>query len=281
MKSTKPKPVTWQAVCESCAAVAGTGTTIAELAAFGACGACGQPTKPQRVKSPGRKRHHGGLTRKKYMDPATLLAFRKFMESRAKARGSRRAWTDYVIVEILARTGMRAGELVSAQEHRERYLRIQDVVLDADDPSIFVADGKGSVSRTIRISQDDGEGHPAGWRSMRDILAWYIGEYRKGCPPDAPLITGKEDRVMPYHTLNYYKCKLWSGEYEQETGDTLGLTALTCHVFRHSFSIDFLAKTNNDFRALAEVLGHSDPSVTMRIYAHVTEAKWREYANKM
>lgn len=270
MRTTKPKPPSWQAVCASCGAVAGVGTTIAELAAFGACPACGRPTEPQRVKAPGRKRHHGGLTRRKFLDPATLLAFRRFMERRAKSRASRLAWTDYVIVEILARTGMRAGELVSAQEHRDRYLRIADVVLDAEDPSIDIPDGKGGVSRTVKISP-----------GLRDLLAWYIQEHRCDCPPDAPLICGATNTVMSYHALNWYKCKRWSAEYEQETGKTLGLKALSCHVFRHSFAVDWIKKNGHNYVALAEILGHASPDVTMRIYCHTTSEDMRAAANRM
>ena len=270
MRNTKPATPIWQAVCTSCRMVAGTGTTIAALAAFGRCTTCGQPTEPKREKTARPKRHHGGLTRKKYLDPETLLSFRKFMGDRAKERNSRRAWTDYVIVEILARTGLRAGELVRGEEHPNRYLRIEDVVLDERDPAINIVEGKGNVSRVVKISP-----------SLRGLLAWYISEFRADAAPDAALIeTEWGGTALSYSSLNGAKCKLWAREYEQKVGP-LGLTSLSAHVFRHSMSLVFLEKTNNNYRALADILGHASPAITMSVYSHTTEKQSREFADRM
>jgi len=175
-----------------------------------------------------------------------------------------------VIVEILSRTGLRAGELVRSEEHPERYLRIGDVVLDERDPAINVAEGKGGVSRVVKIA-----------KSLSHLLAWYITEFRSDAGPDAPLIETEwgSGTALSYSSLNGAKCKLWAREYEQKIGP-LGLT-LTCHTFRHSFSVDFLAKNANDYRALAEVLGHANPAITMAVYCHTTEGKARQYADRM
>ncbi|RPJ38493.1 MAG: site-specific integrase, partial [Planctomycetaceae bacterium] len=252
----------------ACNTVAGQGQTLAELAQWPTCASCGTANVPRtRKPGTGSKRHHGGLTRKKYLDPDTLRAFRQWMAARAKERNDRRAYTDWIIVEILSRTGLRAGELVSTQEHPDRYLRIADLVLTEADPSIEVKVGKGRVSRVVRIST-----------SLAKLLAWYVAEYRKGAGPDDPVICSERCSTVPAQYRSFdVKLKTWTRQYG---ADKLGLT-LRGHVFRHSFAVDFLLKNNNDYVALAEILGHSDASVTMTVYCHTTDGRARQMAERM
>lgn len=266
---------TQYAVCPACRITVGEGMTLAELAKHTTCPQCSGPTVVRAYKPTAKpKRHHGGMTRRKYLDPETLLEFRKWMALRAKQRKSYRAHTDHLLVEILARTGLRAGEIVSTAWHPDRYLRIGDLVLIGGDPAIEVKAGKGNVSRVVRIAS-----------SLAALVTWYRDTYRDGAGPDEPLIVSIRNPKLAarYRTLDC-KCKMWSREYAEYVarngGRPLGLI-LRAHVFRHSFSVDFLQKNNYDYRALAEVLGHADPSVTMSTYCHTSEGKARVYADNM
>lgn len=262
------------AVCPACKVVVGEGATLGELAPHAICRECSGPTVV-RARPPGQrtaKRHHGGLSRKKYLDPETLRAFRKWMLDRAKKRKSRTAWTDHVIVEILSRTGLRSGELASTVIHPERYLRIGDVHMEG--PEIEVKVGKGEVSRVVQIPQ-----------SLAKLIAWYIETYRVGAGPNDPLISSGLDSsvALRYATIKA-KCVHWTRDYAEHVYKSGGLPMglkLHPHIFRHSFSVDFLARNGNDYRALSEILGHSDVGTTMNTYCHTSDGKMRAMAEKM
>ena len=56
--------------------------------------------------------------------------------------------------------------------------------------------------------------------------------------------------------------------------DSLGLRHVRLHDLRH-FTATQLIGANVDIRTVAGRLGHSDPSVTLRVYSHVIEERDR------
>jgi integrase len=59
--------------------------------------------------------------------------------------------------------------------------------------------------------------------------------------------------------------------------DRLGMTHVTFHTLRH-FAATALAGTGVGVRTIAGRLGHSNPNLTLRTYAHFLEAADREAA---
>jgi len=71
----------------------------------------------------------------------------------------------------------------------------------------------------------------------------------------------------------------WPSHVFRRVCDELSLP-FHLHELRH-FSATQLIAAGVDLRTVANRLGHSDPTITMRIYAHVVEAKDREAADKL
>ena len=69
----------------------------------------------------------------------------------------------------------------------------------------------------------------------------------------------------------------WPSHVFRTVCDSLGLD-YHLHELRH-FSATQLISAGVDLRTVSGRLGHSDPAITMRVYAHVVEAKDREAAN--
>lgn len=76
--------------------------------------------------------------------------------------------------------------------------------------------------------------------------------------PDGPLMPGRSTKYMPYATIQ--------GRFTKATKG-LNITGFTTHDLRHQFASECLDSGMN-IADLAEVLGHSDPSVTLRTYVH-------------
>jgi integrase len=76
--------------------------------------------------------------------------------------------------------------------------------------------------------------------------------------PDGPLCPGKSTRYVTYAVV-------WQKFSRSCTN--MGITGFTTHSLRHAFATDALNEGMN-IVDLANVLGHADPSVTLRIYVH-------------
>jgi len=216
------------------------------------------------------KRRHGGLTRSEYLDSESMSAFREFVKREAELSKKRLAWTDHIIVEILSRTGLRAGELLQGEEHPGRYLRLRDINLDPQRPSIFVADGKRGVSRVIYIHS-----------TLRDLIESYIQQWLPNHSPDWPLICSKPGLPLKTAALRM-KCRRWQEAYETKTKIILGCR-LHPHLFRHSFAVWFLDANGGDMAALLllkDVLGHDDIQTTF-VYLHSSEKLRRGYVQHL
>lgn len=76
--------------------------------------------------------------------------------------------------------------------------------------------------------------------------------------PDGPLMPGISTKYMQYCTVRdrFYKACAY-----------MGIKAFTTHSLRHQFASECLEAGMN-IVDLSEVLGHSDPSITLKIYVH-------------
>jgi hypothetical protein len=92
--------------------------------------------------------------------------------------------------------------------------------------------------------------------------------------PDGPLCPGpRASRYLPYNTARVRFAAIM---------DALGVDGYTTHSLRHQFASECLDDGMN-IMDLSSVLGHADPSVTLRIYVHAmpdAEQRTRALMNK-
>ncbi len=144
---------------------------------------------------------------------------------------------DRTIIKILARTGMRRGEL--------RDLEVRDV--DFDKRRIYIRSGKGDKSRTVPVDSD----------TLQDIK-FYIGDRREG-----KLITSNKQNTISLKQINEIcaKCGRIAGVRHPNPGKK----DITPHLFRHSFARIMLEKGMR-MEEVQKMLGHASIKTTIDVY---------------
>jgi integrase/recombinase XerD len=144
---------------------------------------------------------------------------------------------DRTIIKILARTGMRRGEL--------RDLEVRDV--DFDKRRIYIRSGKGDKSRTVPVDSD----------TLQDIK-FYIGDRKEG-----KLITSNKQNTISLKQINEIcaKCGRIAGVRHPNPGKK----DITPHLFRHSFARIMLEKGMR-MEEVQKMLGHSSIKTTIDVY---------------
>lgn len=144
---------------------------------------------------------------------------------------------DRIIIKILARTGVRRGEL--------RDLEIREV--NFERRQIYIRSGKGDKSRTAPIDPD----------TLQDIK-FYIGERTSG-----KLITSNKQDSISLKQINEIcaKCGRIAGVRHPNPGKK----DINPHLFRHSFARIMLGKGMR-MEEVQEILGHSSIRTTMDVY---------------
>ncbi len=99
------------------------------------------------------------------------------------------------------------------------------------------------------------------------------GEAEDALPDDAFVFSPYVDGSKPFRPDNV------TGFFIR-VRDGLGLPEVRLHDLRH-FTATQLIGANVDIRTVAGRLGHSDPSVTLRVYSHVIEERDRAAAEIM
>jgi integrase len=176
------------------------------------------------------------------------------------------------LLMLAALTGMRRGELCA--------LRWSDVRLEAGElhvsRSIVVVPG-GLAEKSTKTDRDrqvalDSVGvavlrlHRAQGEGLAAIVKCNIG-------PTSFVFSPEPDGTVPYRpdTVTSFFIRV---------RDSLGLVGVRLHDLRH-FTATQLIGAGVDVRTVAGRLGHSDPSLTLRTYAHVLEDRDRAAASVM
>lgn len=148
---------------------------------------------------------------------------------------------DIAIIELLAGTGLRVGELIK--------LQIGDINLGKRAGTVIVRHGKQGNFRTIPLT-----------KHVRQALNTYLGQHPDTETRNAPLWLGARgalsDSGSVARILDKYAIQAQ-------------LPKITPHQLRHTFARRYLEKNPDDLRGLAALLGHSNLNTVM-IYTEPT-----------
>jgi site-specific recombinase XerD len=161
------------------------------------------------------------------------------------------------ILWLLYDTGIRVSELTN--------LRLDD--LDRKKGIVTVL-GKGSKERRIALGQN----------CLRN-LSYYLDKHRPDEEELADWGSAGEDHVF----LSETRQPLTKNGMEmlfKRLKERAGITGkrISPHIFRHTFAINYLVKSNDPF-SLQELLGHEDLS-TVRNYMHMNDTLIQEQKRK-
>lgn len=163
-----------------------------------------------------------------------------------------------VYVSLLIDTGMRRGEATALEwkdvDFRGQTITVSKTACYTPAKGVYTNSPKNGHTRVVPIGAD-----------MVQLLRELRDEQAASCV-SAFIFTqdGLPDRMHPDSPTR------WIARFAKRCG----VAGLHPHALRHSFAS--LAITNGaDVASVAEVLGHSDKAVTLRVYAHASEASKR------
>jgi site-specific recombinase XerC len=163
----------------------------------------------------------------------------------AKAAGAR----DYAIVEMLAGTGLRVGELLA--------LEVGDVELNERSGKVTVRRGKREGYREVPLTRD-----------VRKALEGHLAEHPEPDNPEAPLWWGTRGPLS--HRSSVMRAL-------KRIAHKAGIEDVSPHALRHTFATRYLDANPGDLRGLARLLGHASLNTVM-IY---TEPDMNDLADRL
>lgn len=156
---------------------------------------------------------------------------------------------DRAIMELLAGTGIRVGELLA--------LEVGDVHIGKRSGRLVIREGKHGSYREVPLTKD-----------VRRALSAHLDVHPQAKAEDAPLWWGARGPLRHRSSISRLLDK-----YALRAG----LPSVTPHQLRHTFATHYLEANPDDLRGLAALLGHSDLSTVM-IY---TEPSTADLARRM
>ncbi len=143
---------------------------------------------------------------------------------------------DYAMLEMLAGTGLRVGELLM--------LKVGDVELKARSGQVIVRRGKYENYREVPLTLD-----------VRKALETYLEAYHpEQDNPKAPLWIGTHGGLNHRSSVTRMLEK-----YALQAG----IEAVNPHALRHTFATRYLKANPDDLRGLARLLGHASLNTVM------------------
>ena len=156
---------------------------------------------------------------------------------------------DSAMIELLAGTGLRVGELLA--------LKVGDLTIKSHSGKVVVRMGKHGGYREIPLTVE-----------VRKALDAYLRKH-PGCKnPDAPLWTSQRGAL----TTRSAVLRLL-----EKYAKAAGIQPIGPHALRHTFATHYLNANPHDLRGLATLLGHASLNTVM-IY---TEPSFEELAERM
>lgn len=171
-----------------------------------------------------------------------------------------------VLLSLL--TGLRIGE-ICALKWRDISLSDRTVSVSSTMQRLKCSDGDCSSKTRIRVSE------PKSGNSLRIIpLSDYLIDICKQwtwMDPEAYVLTGDTDKFLEPRTLQYRLAK-----YTKECN----LKGVHYHVLRHTFATRCV-EVDFEIKSLSEVLGHSNPRITLERYVHSSMELKRDNMKKL
>jgi site-specific recombinase XerD len=165
-------------------------------------------------------------------------------------RAARGHLRDYALLEVLAGTGLRVGELLE--------LQVGDGVMNERSGPVTVRKGKQDGYRVIPLTRD-----------VRKALSAYLNQaHPDPHNPVAPLWVGPQGKGGQRGSVTRI-----SEKYALQAG----IEPVNPHALRHTFATRYLNANPGDLRGLARLLGHTSLDTVM-IY---TEPNLAELAERM
>ena len=163
---------------------------------------------------------------------------------------------DQIIFRVLLQSGIRASELIG--------LNNNDVVFENGHMIIKIMNGKGNKSRELPfvVTNEDGTENKENLK-LRNFLKTLINSNKKETPNEKALFVSNFKKRLSYQGLNA-KYKRWMKKLK------LAEKNYTLHSCRHTM-VRRLQKKGVGLHIIQAICGHSDPTVTQRVYGtHVT-----------
>ena len=176
------------------------------------------------------------------------------------------------LLMLAALTGMRRGELCALRWNDVDFERSE---LDVSRSLVVVPGGlaeKGTKTHRYRTVALDEVGLALLVRHRTNVEDW-AQQAEVSVPEDAFVFSHAVDGSKPFRPDNV------TGFFTR-VRDALGLQEVRLHDLRH-FTATQLIGAGVDVRTVAGRLGHSDPSVTLRVYSHALEERDRAAADIM
>jgi integrase len=156
-----------------------------------------------------------------------LLLHVKRQADLARARGTTRAVIDELVIQLLARAGLRANEI--------RALRIEDLPSQEDKKSLRIRNASNEVLRIVDISDD-----------MDHLLKRFVELYRKGAGKKDTLLETERGGAYGYMSL-YNKVR--------RIGEKAGIGRLTPAMLQHTYMVR-LYEAEHDLRYVQDQTGY-------------------------
>jgi integrase len=182
-------------------------------------------------------------------------------QARALFAAMESPWREWAVFAV--RTGLRPGESLA--------LRWSDVELDSDPASV-------TVRRTLGIRDREAGGGvyfkaPKSRASRRTVMLHHEAEdalrAQRAHLDDAGLGSGGEALVWPSSVGTPMMRGNLLQRHVKPALERAGLPPLTLHELRHSFASIMLYEYRIPVEIVSAMLGHSDVSLTLRVYGHM------------
>ena len=154
---------------------------------------------------------------------------------------------DYYLIQLLAHTGLRVGEVVA--------LNVGDVTCESLPRQVLHLSSdqaKGSRSRSIPLNQPARE-------AIAGLFA-FLAQRGFSTSPDAPLLVVRQHRRISIRLVQQI--------FQQLRAKSAIDTPATPHSCRHFFATELVARTG-DIVSISRLLGHTRVQTTM-VYQHAS-----------